>query len=133
MNDAAVVILLDTDDRVRPERADIEWLAARRRVERGAIQPHARGVAARFGAYDRRVELTALGIVVIQALSHQRGPRTFAYHPDARVPDRRRRPRRIPSPAADSCRICRMDGPRATGCNSCASTRNRDRARALCG
>src|SRR5690242_9714039 len=74
MNDGTVVILLDTDDGVRSERADVEWLAAGRRVERGAIQPHPRAVAAPFRAYDRRVELAPLGIVVIQALSHQSVP-----------------------------------------------------------
>src|SRR5262245_8785997 len=73
MQHIAALIVGDIDDFRRAQRAGIKWLTARRRVKRRAIETDiVAGTAAIrsrrwLHAYNRRIEFTLIGVVVIEA------------------------------------------------------------------
>src|SRR5258708_7929822 len=73
VQNVAGVIVLDVDDADAAERADVERLAARCGIERGAIE-HGHGPAvARLDARHDAVELPGVRVGVIQTLRHGDG------------------------------------------------------------
>ena len=70
MEHLAVLVVDDVDDADAAERADVERLAAGGGIEARAIEDDDRAAVAALDARDRRVELTAVRIGVIQAVGH---------------------------------------------------------------
>ena len=74
VSDAAVLGIEDVDDGQSAERASVERLSARGRIESGAVEGDERASVALRRAGDRRVKLAEVRIRVIQPIGHGCGP-----------------------------------------------------------
>jgi hypothetical protein len=73
MRHLTVVLVHDVEDARGAETAEVVRLAARGRIERGAIEAHVPAIARRIGNGDGGVEGLQVGVGVVETSGHAAG------------------------------------------------------------